>query len=92
MGGYVAFPGGVMAKADWVSPWLIHEQNSVAGLTNTTLLSHVSRSMYWWLFQQAFPQQGRYWLVILLRDDIDASTDEPEMCDTPSKTGRLKLY
>lgn len=36
MGGFAAFPGGVMA---WLlrKPLVIHEQNSVAGLTNKTL-------------------------------------------------------
>ena len=36
MGGYVAFPGGVMAALRGV-PVVLHEQNSVAGLTNRVL-------------------------------------------------------
>lgn len=36
MGGYVAFPGGLMA-ALMKRPLVIHEQNSVAGLTNRVL-------------------------------------------------------
>jgi UDP-N-acetylglucosamine--N-acetylmuramyl-(pentapeptide) pyrophosphoryl-undecaprenol N-acetylglucosamine transferase len=36
MGGYVAFPGGVMAKL-LNRPLVIHEQNSIAGLTNKVL-------------------------------------------------------
>jgi UDP-N-acetylglucosamine--N-acetylmuramyl-(pentapeptide) pyrophosphoryl-undecaprenol N-acetylglucosamine transferase len=36
MGGFAAFPGGVMAKLAGV-PLVIHEQNSVAGLTNKVL-------------------------------------------------------
>jgi UDP-N-acetylglucosamine--N-acetylmuramyl-(pentapeptide) pyrophosphoryl-undecaprenol N-acetylglucosamine transferase len=36
MGGFAAFPGGVMAKFQGL-PLVIHEQNSVAGLTNKTL-------------------------------------------------------
>jgi UDP-N-acetylglucosamine--N-acetylmuramyl-(pentapeptide) pyrophosphoryl-undecaprenol N-acetylglucosamine transferase len=36
MGGYVAFPGGVMASL-LNRPLVIHEQNSVAGLTNRVL-------------------------------------------------------
>lgn len=36
MGGFAAFPGGVMAKLSGV-PLVIHEQNSVAGLTNRVL-------------------------------------------------------
>lgn len=36
MGGFAAFPGGVMARLMRL-PLVIHEQNSVAGLTNKTL-------------------------------------------------------
>ncbi len=36
MGGYVAFPGGVMARL-LNRPLVIHEQNSIAGLTNKVL-------------------------------------------------------
>ena len=36
MGGYVAFPGGLMA-ALLQRPLVIHEQNSAAGLTNRVL-------------------------------------------------------
>ncbi|MGZ5230549.1 MAG: undecaprenyldiphospho-muramoylpentapeptide beta-N-acetylglucosaminyltransferase [Burkholderiales bacterium] len=36
MGGYVAFPGGMMASL-FNRPLVIHEQNSVAGLTNRVL-------------------------------------------------------
>ncbi len=43
MGGFAAFPGGLMA---WVlhKPLVIHEQNSVAGLTNKTL-SHFAKKV-----------------------------------------------
>ncbi len=36
MGGFAAFPGGLMARL-LRKPLLIHEQNSIAGLTNKTL-------------------------------------------------------
>ncbi len=36
MGGFAAFPGGLMAKM-LGKPLIIHEQNSIAGLTNKTL-------------------------------------------------------
>ncbi len=36
MGGFAAFPGGIMAKL-LGRPLVIHEQNSIAGLTNKTL-------------------------------------------------------
>ncbi|MFW5439755.1 MAG: undecaprenyldiphospho-muramoylpentapeptide beta-N-acetylglucosaminyltransferase [Methylophilaceae bacterium] len=43
MGGFAAFPGGLMAKL-LRKPLVIHEQNSVAGLTNKTL-SHVANKV-----------------------------------------------
>ena len=42
MGGFAAFPGGVMAKLAGVS-LVIHEQNSVAGLTNKSLAKIANR-------------------------------------------------
>ncbi len=48
MGGYVAFPGGVMA-ALLQRPLVVHEQNSVAGLTNRLLARLADRVL------EAFP-------------------------------------
>jgi UDP-N-acetylglucosamine--N-acetylmuramyl-(pentapeptide) pyrophosphoryl-undecaprenol N-acetylglucosamine transferase len=42
MGGFAAFPGGVMAKL-LGKPLVIHEQNSVAGLTNKVMAKLASR-------------------------------------------------
>ena len=42
MGGYVAFPGGMMASL-LSRPLVIHEQNSVAGLTNRVLSRFADR-------------------------------------------------
>lgn len=42
MGGFAAFPGGVMAKLTGV-PLVIHEQNSIAGLTNKVLANIANR-------------------------------------------------
>jgi UDP-N-acetylglucosamine--N-acetylmuramyl-(pentapeptide) pyrophosphoryl-undecaprenol N-acetylglucosamine transferase len=44
MGGYVAFPGGVMAKL-LHCPLVIHEQNSIAGLTNKVLARLANTAM-----------------------------------------------
>lgn len=43
MGGFAAFPGGLMA---WLlrKPLVIHEQNSIAGLTNKTL-AHIAKKV-----------------------------------------------
>ena len=42
MGGFAAFPGGLMAKL-LGKPLVIHEQNSIAGLTNKTLSLFANR-------------------------------------------------
>lgn len=44
-GGYTGFPGGVMTRLCW-KPLVIHEQNSVAGLTNRLLSRIASRTLY----------------------------------------------
>jgi UDP-N-acetylglucosamine--N-acetylmuramyl-(pentapeptide) pyrophosphoryl-undecaprenol N-acetylglucosamine transferase len=48
MGGYISFPGGMMAALLW-RPLAIHEQNSVAGLANKVLARLADRVL------QAFP-------------------------------------
>ena len=48
MGGYVAFPGGMMARL-LRRPLVVHEQNSVAGLTNRLLARVADRVL------EAFP-------------------------------------
>ena len=42
MGGFAAFPGGLMAKM-FGKPLVIHEQNSIAGLTNKVLAIFATR-------------------------------------------------
>ena len=44
MGGYVAFPGGMMAALTG-APLAVHEQNSVAGLTNRVLARLADRAL-----------------------------------------------
>ena len=44
MGGYVAFPGGMMASL-FNRPLAVHEQNAVAGLTNRMLAKVADRAM-----------------------------------------------
>ena len=48
MGGYIAFPGGMMA-ALLGKPLIVHEQNSIAGLTNKVLAMVADRKL------EAFP-------------------------------------
>jgi UDP-N-acetylglucosamine--N-acetylmuramyl-(pentapeptide) pyrophosphoryl-undecaprenol N-acetylglucosamine transferase len=53
-GGYPAFPGGLMGRLLWL-PLVIHEQNSVAGLTNRVLSRLASRTLF--AFPAAFARQ-----------------------------------
>nr|WP_294865717.1 undecaprenyldiphospho-muramoylpentapeptide beta-N-acetylglucosaminyltransferase [uncultured Pseudogulbenkiania sp.] len=51
-GGYTGFPGGLMSRFLW-KPLVIHEQNSVAGLTNKLLARIANRTLF--AFPGAFP-------------------------------------
>ncbi len=55
MGGFAAFPGGLMAKV-LGKPLVIHEQNSVAGLTNKVLAKFATRVLA--AFPAAFGQRA----------------------------------
>lgn len=55
MGGFAAFPGGLMAKL-LGKPLVIHEQNSVAGLTNKVLAKVATRVLV--AFPAAFGAQA----------------------------------
>ncbi len=65
MGGYVAFPGGVMARM-LNRPLVIHEQNSIAGLTNKVLARLADTVMV------AFPDalKRAVWTGNPVRDDL----------------------
>jgi len=53
MGGYVAFPGGMMASL-LARPLAVHEQNAIAGLTNKVLARLADKSMT--AFPEALPR------------------------------------
>jgi UDP-N-acetylglucosamine--N-acetylmuramyl-(pentapeptide) pyrophosphoryl-undecaprenol N-acetylglucosamine transferase len=65
MGGYVAFPGGMMASL-LARPLAIHEQNAIAGLTNRLLARLADRVLL------AFPDAlaGGEWCGNPVREDI----------------------
>ncbi|MBM5572184.1 MULTISPECIES: undecaprenyldiphospho-muramoylpentapeptide beta-N-acetylglucosaminyltransferase [Deefgea] len=54
-GGFTGFPGGVAMRLCWL-PLVIHEQNSVAGLTNRVLAKIANRVLF--AFPTAFPNQA----------------------------------
>jgi UDP-N-acetylglucosamine--N-acetylmuramyl-(pentapeptide) pyrophosphoryl-undecaprenol N-acetylglucosamine transferase len=70
MGGYVAFPGGLVAALTR-TPLVVHEQNSVAGLTNRLLARLARRVMV------AFPDAlaGGQWCGNPVREDVAALPD-----------------
>ncbi|WP_281349760.1 undecaprenyldiphospho-muramoylpentapeptide beta-N-acetylglucosaminyltransferase [Propionivibrio limicola] len=65
MGGYITFPGGMMA-ALLGRPLVIHEQNSIAGLTNRVLAKVADRVVCG--FPDALP--GSTWVGNPVRQDI----------------------
>jgi UDP-N-acetylglucosamine--N-acetylmuramyl-(pentapeptide) pyrophosphoryl-undecaprenol N-acetylglucosamine transferase len=67
LGGYVSFPGGLMARLSG-RPLVLHEQNSVAGLANRVLARIASRVLV--AFPQALP--GADWTGNPVREDIAA--------------------
>jgi len=73
MGGYVAFPGGMMASL-LARPLAVHEQNAIAGLTNRVLAGVAEKSM------QAFPGalKGAEWTGNPVRAEI-AGIVEPAL-------------
>ena len=67
MGGYVAFPGGMMASL-FARPLAVHEQNAIAGLANRVLAGVADKSL------AAFPGalKGAEWTGNPVRSDIAA--------------------
>lgn len=86
-GGYVAFPGGVAAKLAGI-PLVVHEQNSVAGLTNRCLAQLAQRVLT--AFPAAFPLGGKVQLIgNPVRADI-AAVSPPEV-RYASRQGALRV-
>lgn len=87
MGGYVAFPGGMMASF-LNRPLVIHEQNSVAGLANRALAKLADRVLA--AFPEAFgPSTAVIWTGNPVRSDI-AALAVPE-ARYASHSGRLRM-
>lgn len=84
MGGYVAFPGGMMASL-LARPLAVHEQNAIAGLTNRILAGVADKTM------SAFPQalKGAEWTGNPVRCEIAALPDPAERYGR--RSGPLKL-
>ncbi len=85
MGGFAAFPGGLMAKL-LGRPLVIHEQNSVAGLTNKVLAKLATRVLA--AFPAAFGDKA-FLVGNPVREDI-TRLPAPEMRFT-GREGALRL-
>jgi UDP-N-acetylglucosamine--N-acetylmuramyl-(pentapeptide) pyrophosphoryl-undecaprenol N-acetylglucosamine transferase len=103
MGGYTAFPGGMMASL-LNRPLVIHEQNSVGGLTNRVLACLADRVLV--AFPQAFGsvrdrpipcrRAATEWVGNPVRSDIVALANEQRADAVPAderaaRTGPLRL-
>jgi UDP-N-acetylglucosamine--N-acetylmuramyl-(pentapeptide) pyrophosphoryl-undecaprenol N-acetylglucosamine transferase len=87
MGGYVAFPGAMMASL-LNRPLVIHEQNSVAGLANR-VLSHIADKVLV-AFPDAFGARSKAeWTGNPVRSDIAAIAAPEERFAVRSGTLRL---
>ena len=85
MGGFAAFPGGLKA---WMlaKPLVIHEQNSIAGLTNKVLAKFATRVLA--AFPSAFGKKAQL-VGNPVRQDI-TQLPKPEQRYS-QRTGKLKL-
>ncbi|MBI3902328.1 MAG: undecaprenyldiphospho-muramoylpentapeptide beta-N-acetylglucosaminyltransferase [Nitrosomonadales bacterium] len=84
MGGYITFPGGLMAKLLGY-PLVIHEQNSIAGLSNKTLVRWATRVL------SGFPDvlPGAVWCGNPVRKEI-AALAEPQQ-RYAARSGKLNV-
>ncbi|WP_374338457.1 undecaprenyldiphospho-muramoylpentapeptide beta-N-acetylglucosaminyltransferase [Methyloversatilis sp.] len=84
LGGYVTFPGGMMAVLRGI-PLVLHEQNSVAGLANRVLAGVADRVLGG--FPDALP--GSKWTGNPVRADIAALA--PPVARYAGRTGPLNI-
>ena len=85
MGGFAAFPGGLMAKV-LGRPLVIHEQNSIAGLTNKTLSLFANKVLA--AFPSAFGKNAEL-VGNPVRQDITQLAAPQQRYS--QRTGKLKL-
>ena len=78
MGGYISFPGGMMASLQGV-PLLLHEQNSVAGLSNRVLAGVADRIL------TGFPD-------VLKKGDWVGNPVRPEIAALPAPAQRYAQH
>ena len=87
MGGYVSFPGGMMASL-FNKPLAIHEQNSIAGLANRVLAKLADRALT--TFPHAFGEATAViWTGNPVREEIAAMA--PPENRYAARAGQLRL-
>jgi UDP-N-acetylglucosamine--N-acetylmuramyl-(pentapeptide) pyrophosphoryl-undecaprenol N-acetylglucosamine transferase len=84
MGGYITFPGGIMAVL-FRCPLVIHEQNSVAGLSNKVLARFAKRVLSG--FPKVLPEAE--WCGNPVREDIAALPDPQQRYK--ARSGKLNV-
>ncbi|HSC81309.1 MAG TPA: undecaprenyldiphospho-muramoylpentapeptide beta-N-acetylglucosaminyltransferase [Chitinolyticbacter sp.] len=85
-GGFTGFPGGLAMRLMWL-PLVIHEQNSVAGLTNKTLARIANRVLY--AFPGAFPKRSDGYVGNPVRGEITRVAPPAERYG--ARTGAFRL-
>jgi UDP-N-acetylglucosamine--N-acetylmuramyl-(pentapeptide) pyrophosphoryl-undecaprenol N-acetylglucosamine transferase len=99
MGGYVAFPGGMMA-ALWGKPLVVHEPGAVAGITNRTLAPVAERVIVGMegAFERPVAQKWANWLPKPKRVEWLGTPVREEITALPhpekryaGRAGRLRL-
>lgn len=81
MGGYVAGPGGIAAKLAGI-PLVIHEQNSIAGLTNKLLAKIATKVMC--AFPNTFSNSNKFIVTgNPVRKEIEAINKQPDGSHKP---------
>lgn len=86
MGGYISFPGGMMAVLAGV-PLVVHEQNSIAGLANRVLAKVATRVVTG--FPDALPKAE--WLGNPVRNEISRLPEPAQRLSTRTEGESLHL-
>ena len=85
MGGFAAFPGGVVARL-MAKPMVIHEQNSIAGLTNKILAMIANKVLTG--FPNALGKRGQMVGNPVRKDILNLPTPEARYA---ARTGKLNV-
>jgi UDP-N-acetylglucosamine--N-acetylmuramyl-(pentapeptide) pyrophosphoryl-undecaprenol N-acetylglucosamine transferase len=88
MGGFAAFPGGLMAKC-LGKPLVIHEQNSIAGLTNKVLAVFATRVLA--AFPSAFAKEINIGKAQLVGNPVRAEITQIAIPENRINTGALRI-